>query len=132
MDLTLFAAVKKRLNWLNQRQEIIAQNISNSDTPDYKAKDLKPYQFREVLRKESAQLNMVTTDGENHLGGRRKRIRDFMTQEPRHPYETAPNGNSVVLEEQMGKLTETQTTHRLTTELYKKHMAMLKTASSSR
>ena len=32
----------------------------------------------------------------------------------------------------MGKLTETQTTHRLTTELYKKHMAMLKTASSSR
>ena len=37
-----------------------------------------------------------------------------------------------VLEEQMGKVSETQTTHRLTTELYKKHMEMLKTASRSR
>ena len=62
MDLTLFAAVKKRLNWLGQRQEILAQNISNADTPDYKAKDLKPYAFRDLLRKESAQLNMVTTE----------------------------------------------------------------------
>lgn len=131
MDLTLFAAVKKRLNWLGQRQEILAQNISNSDTPDYKAKDLKPYEFRELLRKESAQLNMVTTDA-GQLGGRRKRIRDFFVEEPRLPYETAPNGNSVVLEEQMGKVSETQTTHRLTTELYKKHMEMLKTASRSR
>lgn len=131
MDLTLFAAVKKRLNWLAQRQEILAQNISNTDTPDYKSKDLKPYQFREILRRESAQLNM-NASGEGHLGGRRKRIRDFMTEEPRHPFETAPNGNSVVLEEQMGKVGETQTTHRLTTELYKKHMEMLRIASTSR
>lgn len=131
MDLTLFAAVKKRLNWLGQRQEILAQNISNADTPDYKAKDLKPYAFRDLLRKESAQLNMVTTEP-GQLGGRRKRIRDFFVEEPRHPYETAPNGNSVVLEEQMGKVAETQTAHRLTTELYKKHMEMLKTASRGR
>ena len=131
MDLTLFAAVKKRLNWLGQRQEVLAQNISNADTPDYKAKDLKPYAFRDLLRKESAQLNMVTTEP-GQLGGRRKRIRDFFVEEPRHPYETAPNGNSVVLEEQMGKVAETQTTHRLTTELYKKHMEMLKTASRGR
>ncbi|MEQ8504045.1 MAG: flagellar basal body rod protein FlgB [Rhodospirillales bacterium] len=131
MDLTLFAAVKKRLNWLGQRQEILAQNISNSDTPDYKAKDLKPYEFRELLRRESAQLNMVTTDA-SQLGGKRKRIRDFFVEEPRHPFETSPNGNSVVLEEQMGKVSESQTNHRLTTELYKKHMEMLKTASRSR
>ena len=131
MDLTLFAAVKKRLNWLGQRQEILAQNISNSDTPDYKAQDLKPYEFRELLRKESAQLNMTTTTA-GQLGGRRKRIRDFFVEEPRHPYETAPNGNSVILEEQMGKVSETQTSHKLTTQLYKKHLAMLKTASGSR
>ncbi|MEK9672917.1 MAG: flagellar basal body rod protein FlgB [Rhodospirillaceae bacterium] len=131
MDLTLFAAVKKRLNWLAQRQEILAQNISNANTPKYKSKDLKPYEFREVLRRESAQLNMDAS-GAGHLGGKRKRIRDFMSEEPRHPYETSPNGNSVVLEEQMGKVGETQTQHRLTTELYKKHMAMLKLATTSK
>ena len=131
MDLTLFQAVKKRLNWLGQRQEVLAQNISNADTPGYKAKDLKPYQFREILRRESAQLNMVTT-GPGQLGGRRKRIRDFMSEEESQPFETKPNGNSVILEEQMGKVSETQTQHRLTTELYRKHLAMLRMASSSR
>lgn len=132
MDLTLFAAVKKRLNWLGQRQEILSQNISNADTPGYKAKDLKPYSFKEVLRREHAQLNMVRTDGESHLPGQRKRLRDFLVEDERHPYETAPNGNSVVLEEQMGKVNETQEAHRLTVELYKKHMNMLRIASSSR
>ncbi len=131
MDLTLLTAVKKRLNWLSQRQEVLAQNISNADTPDYKAKDLKPYSFREILRRESAQLNMVAS-GEGHLGGRRKRIRDFMVEKPRHPYETATNGNSVVIEEQMGKVGENQTNHRLTTQLYKKHMAMLRMAVTSK
>ena len=132
MDLTLFAAVKKRLNWLAQRQEVLAQNISNADTPGYRAKDLKPYSFREVLRREKAQLNMVTTPGEAHLGGQRKRLRDFLVADERKPYETEPNGNSVILEEQMGKVSETTEAHRLTTELYKKHMNMLRIAVSSR
>lgn len=132
MDLTLFAAVKNRLNWLSQREEVLAQNISNSDTPGYKAKDLKPYSFHEVLREQRAQLNMVETPGEAHLGGQRKRLRDFLSVKEDHPYETEPNGNDVILEEQMGKVNETQTLHRLTTELYKKHLNMLRIASSSR
>ena len=58
-SLGLFQAVKKRLNWLGQRQEVLAQNIANADTPNYRASDLKPYNFRELLRREDAQLNMV-------------------------------------------------------------------------
>jgi flagellar basal-body rod protein FlgB len=46
--------------------------------------------------------------------------------------ETSPNGNSVVLEEQMAKLSETEISHRLTTNLYKKHLNMLKMAIGGR
>ena len=49
-SLGLFQAVKKRLNWLGQRQEVLAQNIANADTPDYRSADLKPYNFGAKMR----------------------------------------------------------------------------------
>lgn len=126
----LFSAMKRRLGWLTQRQEVLAQNIANADTPKYRAHDLKAYDFKEILDQEKRQINMTVT-GEGHLEGRRKRIRDFAEQEIRQPFETSPTGNSVVLEEQMANVNETQTKHRLTTELYRKHLNMLKLAVRS-
>jgi len=134
MDLdktSLFAAVKSKLNWLTQRQEVLAQNIANSDTPRFKATDLKPFEFREILRQEKIQLNMDVTSAA-HQPGRRKRIRDFAEQTVRHPFETSPSGNSVILEEQMAKMNETNAKHRLVTQLYKKHLAMLSQAVRAR
>jgi flagellar basal-body rod protein FlgB len=130
MDLnkiTVFAMAKKRLDWLTQRQEVLAQNIANADTPNYKANDLEKFEFKRLIRRESAQLNMVSTHA-THEGGRRKRIRDFTEHKERKPYETTPSGNSVVLEEQMGKVNKTQSSHKLTTKLYTKQMEMIKTA----
>ena len=42
------------------------------------------------------------------------------------PYETAPDGNAVVIEEQMVKMNETVTDHNLMTQIYKKQMQMFK------
>jgi len=126
-DLAIFSAVRKRLGWLTQRQEILAQNIANSDTPKYRASDLKPYSFKELIRSEGMQLNMTVSE-ESHLPGRRKRIRDFSEVTTRRPYETSPDGNSVIIEEQMGKINETQLSHKLTTNIYKKHLSMFKLA----
>lgn len=126
-DLTIFSAVKKRLGWLTQRQEVLAQNIANADTPKYRASDLKPYQFKELIRQESMQLNMNVSDS-SHLSGRRKRIRDYTEAADRKPFETAPGGNSVILEEQMAKINESQINHKLTTNIYKKHLMMFRMA----
>ncbi len=125
--LTLFSIVKNRLNWLGQRQEVLAQNIANSDTPRYKPSDLKAYNFQDLVRNETAQINLDAS-GPNHIQGNRRRIRDYATQVERNPFETAPNGNAVILEEQMAKLNETQMNHSLTTELYKKHLNMIRMA----
>ncbi|MEE9318348.1 MAG: flagellar basal body rod protein FlgB, partial [Rhodospirillales bacterium] len=103
--MTLFAVVKKRLAWLSQRQEVIAQNIANADTPNYKSRDLKPFQFKELLRRESSGLNMSATQA-SHLRGVRTAVRSFQVKDDRKPYETNPTGNSVVLEEQMAKMNE--------------------------
>ena len=126
-NITLFAAVKRRLNWLTQRQEVLAQNIANSDTPKYKARDLKAFNFNDIIRRESTQLNIEVSDP-SHLPGRRKRLRDFTQFEERRPFETAPNGNSVIVEEQMAKINGSQINHKLTTNLYKKHLTMFRIA----
>ena len=126
-DLTIFSAVRKRLGWLTQRQEILAQNIANANTPKYRATDLKSYSFKELIRSEGMQLNMTVSEA-SHMPGRRKRIRDFSEVTTRHPFETSPDGNSVIIEEQMGKINETQLSHKLTTNIYKKHLAMFRIA----
>ncbi len=122
--LTLFSAVKSRLSWLTQRQEVLSQNVANADTPKYRATDLKAFEFKEILRKEKIQLNMDVTNT-SHQPGRRKRIRDFSEERVRQPFETSPNGNNVIIEEQMAKVNETHTKHRLVTQLYKKHLGMI-------
>ena len=41
MDITnigLFQLADKRLAWADQRQQVLAQNVANSDTPGYRAK----------------------------------------------------------------------------------------------
>lgn len=116
------------MSWLNQRHEVLSQNIANADTPKYRSRDIQPFKFRDVLRQETRPpLNMQMTTA-SHLPGIRKAAKDFGESEVRKPYETAIDGNSVVLEEQMAKENETAVSHRLTTELYKKHLGMIKMA----
>lgn len=130
MDLDkvpLFSVMKKQIDWLTQRQEVLAQNLANSDTPMYRPSDLRKFDFNSLVRRQNMQVNMNAT-ASNHLLGQQKQIRNFDAVVERHPYETAPNGNSVVLEEQASKVSETQLAHKLTTELYRKHLNMYKLA----
>jgi len=129
--LTIFSAVKKRMEWTAQRQEVLAHNIANADTPKFRAKDMKPFEFKEIVRREHMQVNLATS-GPNHLQGQQKSLSDFSSQVTRSPYETSPNGNSVVLEEQMTKMNETSIAHRLTNEIYRKQLSMFKIALTGR
>jgi len=125
--LTLFSALKGRLGWLNRRQEVLAQNIANSDTPNYKPRDLKPLNFKDYLAGQSNRLPLATTSP-MHVSGGRNATSPFAAQQNAKPYETSPDGNAVVLEEQMAKISETQLQHSLSTELYRKHIGMIKIA----
>lgn len=134
MDLgkmSLFASLKKRMHWISDRQEVLAQNIANADTPGYRAKDLKPYDFQWLVQREKMHVKIEGTDP-SHIGMRDTRIRDFAEERNRKPYETAPAGNQVVLEEQVMKMNETQIDHQLTTELYRKNMDLFKIAMSKK
>lgn len=49
-NLTIFQMANKELNYLTERQKVLAANLANSNTPGYVAKDLEKPQFAEVLK----------------------------------------------------------------------------------
>ena len=116
----------RRMSWLNQRQEVLAQNIANADTPDFVPHDLKPMDFRRTLNRVAAVAPERTDPA--HLVGTRPMPKPFRDEAQRERYETAPAGNAVVLEEQLIKVAETQMEYQLVTNLYRKHVGMIKTA----
>src|SRR6185436_13414006 len=49
-DMPLLAMLKERMSWLSARQNVLAQNVANVDTPGYTARDLKPINFDDILQ----------------------------------------------------------------------------------
>ncbi len=125
-DIPIFKMMNKRMGWLTQRQQVLAQNIANSDTPKYKPRDLKSQNFSRFLRPSVPRKQMAVTSA-NHISPKHK-SNDFRSEKSRENYETSLSGNSVIVEEQLMKVSETQGGYRLATNLYKKHLDMLKSA----
>lgn len=129
MDLTklgIFRLLRDKMSWHGQRQEVLAQNIANSDTPDYTPRDLAAFDFRAEMRKAS-RLQLAATSSQ-HLPGTQAKGGEFKDGAQRMPYETTPDGNQVVLEEQMMKVGQNASDYQTITNLYRKQVAMLRTA----
>ncbi len=46
-SIPLFSMLRSRIGYLNQRQELIAENVANVSTPGFTPKDLKPFTIRQ-------------------------------------------------------------------------------------
>ena len=68
-DLPIFSMISKRMAWLSQRQRVLAQNISNADTPHYKAKDLEELDFDKILRQTKFRSFAMKASNPAHLAG---------------------------------------------------------------
>ena len=128
MDLNkipLFASLTRRMDWLNQRQRALTQNIANADTPGYTAHDLKLLDFRDFL--DGRRVQMAATDTK-HIGFNKRQQGDFRSVKDKETYDKSPDKNTVVLEEQLIQVAESRMDYEMMTNLYKKHLGMLKLA----
>ena len=123
MDLTnvdLFKLAERRLDWVSRRQELLAQNVANANTPGYQARDLKP--FAALLANKPVALAETNP---MHLAASRntaEQDRNLVVSE------RAPDGNSISLDEELTKLADTGGMHQLATNLYTKYMGMFRIA----
>ena len=133
-NIGLFQALGSKMDYLNQRQRVISQNIANTDTPGYRPKDLKEVDFSKVLDKvtESKGSNVhleTTNDGHMPPGGG---INMADPKKQKQTYEVAPAGNAVIMEEQLINSGETVMDYNLMTNLLQKNMGLLRTSLGNR
>ncbi|MGB8841291.1 MAG: flagellar basal body rod protein FlgB [Aliidongia sp.] len=124
--MPLFSAITRKMSWLTGRQHILAENVANVDTPQYKAADLRPLDFRNELAQFQGKLQPVATDS-RHLSGTVPA--SASREEPlTDPIERDISGNTVSIEEEMMKVSDTMADYQLMTSLYKKQIGMFKAA----
>jgi len=127
----IFSLLGKRMDWLGQRQKVLAQNIANADTPDYVPHDLKSQDFRRMVERQYLPTLRPSATQAGHIQSSSLKA-DDRSVEQKERYETAPSGNAVVLEEQLIKVAQTQNDYNAITNLYKKQVAMMKMALRGR
>lgn len=134
-SLPIIEMMKQRMQWLTQRQQVLAQNVANADTPGYTARDLKQLDFGAMVKRSGPVLTPVATQA-SHIGspatgsgaGFRPGQATGGQIVKRPDFETTPGGNSVVLEEQMIKVAETQMDYQAVTGLYSKSLGLIRIA----
>ena len=118
--------LSRRMDWLGDRQRVLAQNIANANTPEYLPHDLRPLDFGAQLRGASARVELAATDAAHQAG---RRSRPAHGEKPIRDEDVLTlSGNAVELETEMQKVAETAMDYQLMTNLYRKHLDLLKTA----
>ena len=130
-DIPILSMLRQRMEWHQERQRVLAENISNSDTPNFKPRDLVEPKFNSGASAAGpmGSLAMMRTSA-GHIapsagsGG--------FAQNTRAGYETRPAGNAVNLEDEMLKVSANQMDYAAATSLYSRSLGLLKTAIGKR
>lgn len=131
-DIPLFSMLRGRLGYLTQRQQVIAQNVANASTPGFVAHDLKPFSFAaQVQTAGTLRPTAPSQTSAGHMAGTVSQgQRDSIFKSVEAPdSETTLNGNRVVLEEQMIKMTEARMSYDAAIGFYQKSLNLLRMAS---
>lgn len=113
----------RRLDYLERQQALTARNIANSDTPGFRA--LKMKSFSDVMAS-SMKANAPQKTHPMHLSGTTKTSQMGVEYDRNAPM--SPDGNSVVLEEQMGIAAENSANHSFASSVYKKTISLINTS----
>jgi flagellar basal-body rod protein FlgB len=122
-DIPILSMLRTRMQWHQERQRVLAENVANADTPGYRARDIAPPNFERTLQ--AASLNLVRTDP-GHLGAAAGGAQFGESHDPH--YEVRPRGNAVSHEDEMLKLAGNQMDYDAVTSIYTHSLALIKTA----
>lgn len=125
--------VAHAMRHLSERQKVVAQNIANSDTPGYRARDVDAPDFTRLVEAAGAgvgapriarpQVQLTTRMsalGASNVAG--KVVLD------RNTSETKPDGNNVTLEDQLMRMGQIQADFSALSGIYRKQMGLLRSA----
>ena len=115
-EIGLFRLAEQRLAWVDRRQELLAQNVANANTPGYRPQDLAG--FSGLLGSIAlAQTSPMHISAAGHAAA----------EALQHVAERAPAGNGVSIEAEMSKVADTAGIQELVLNLEHGYMGMFRT-----
>jgi len=130
-DLPIFSMLRTRMNWHQERQRLLAENVANADTPGYRPRDLAPLDFGRQVQQASGQLQLALT-APSHLASSGSAAGSGFALDRSAKQDVRPAGNAVNLEDEMMKVAANQMDHQAAISLYSRSMGLLKTAIGKR
>ena len=117
--LSIFDLAARQAAWLGVRLNTISENIANSDTPGYRARDITP--FADVL--DDGNMQMAVTSplhiGEDPARSTAARVRESRSED------ASLSGNSVSVDQQFVKANEIRNAYGLNTAIVKAFNRMI-------
>ncbi|WGR91383.1 flagellar basal body rod protein FlgB [Bradyrhizobium sp. ISRA443] len=128
-DLPILSALRTKMQWHQERQRVLAENIANSDTPNFRPRDLAEPKFDRAGSTIGGGLGTLpmTQTSAAHMAASGAPD-TFDNDRGKSGFETRPAGNAVNLEDQMLKVSANQMDYAAVTSLYSKSLHLLKTA----
>ncbi len=126
-DITLVNMMKQKMQWHEARQKVLSDNVSNAETPGFRARDIAAPQF-ELPKGGAGYIKPVVlaATASGHIDPRQSGASHHA--KPYTTYETTPEGNAVVLEEEVMRVSQNAMDYQAVTELYRKGLGFVRTA----
>ncbi|MEQ8656336.1 MAG: flagellar basal body rod protein FlgB [Hyphomicrobiales bacterium] len=131
-DLPFFSALRTQMQWHSARQSVLAENIANADTPGFQARDLQRVDHESQFSVTRPMATAPVRTDAKHIAGRAVADTTAFDNNRQRTFEVTPEGNSVVLEEEVMKMTANQLDYQTVATLYQKSLGMLRTAVGRR
>ncbi|WP_283195413.1 flagellar basal body rod protein FlgB [Rhizobium sp. AN80A] len=113
--IQLFDLASRQAEWLTIRQEVVAGNIANANTPKYRAQDITPFQA--VL--DRSDITMARTNAAHLSGNNLNTKNDINVRDAELNQEMGvqESGNTVGLAKELSKSGEIKRQYELNTSL---------------
>ncbi|MFK7751473.1 MAG: FlgB family protein [Sedimentitalea sp.] len=122
-NLTIFKTAHAMATHAGQRQALASQNVANSDTPGYQARDVE--QFKAVFSSDGGAGTMRSSRA-GHLNGATDPTGKWSEIEPDLPAD--PNDNTVSVELEILRAVEAKRQHDRAIAIYKSSLSILRTS----
>ena len=120
----------KQADYLQNRHEVLAQNVANVSTPKYTTQDLEKPEFLDQKKHavKIKKVRMVTTNP-HHLRGKNKNHKYSTTLDKDSPMK--PNKNNVDITKQVTNIAQNTDETSMALKNYRTAMDLINTASGS-
>ena len=127
-DIPGLSALRNSMQWHQQRQRLLAENVSNADTPNYQPRDLVRPSAEALAKGVAPGITMARTNAA-HISLSNEAS---FALDRKAGWETRPTGNAVNLDDEMLKVASNQMDYQAATSLYTRSLGLLKTAIGKR